>query len=156
MKPQSNEPCNSCALWNNGCEHYNSSSMRIFGFCGHFEPIPYPVEIKQRDVSYGELAALQEVFEEQAKDWNFYCEEHREQCLLDFQQQYIDGDDNPKIRDAGYGMKRVRYSSKEIIEAASKRETEFDMCCLVNYVQQRGMSKSLEDLIDEFEDLPEY
>lgn len=61
---------------------------------------------RQRDVSYGELAALQEMFEEQAKEWVFDEEETRQECLLDFQQQYIDGDDNPQIRDAGYGMHR--------------------------------------------------
>ena len=61
---------------------------------------------RQRDVSYGELAALQEIFEEQAKEWVFDEEETRQECLLDFQQQYIDGDDNPQIRDAGYGMHR--------------------------------------------------
>ena len=63
-------------------------------------------EPRQRDVSYGELAALQEMFEEQAKEWIFDEEETMQECLLDFQQQYIDGDDNPQIRDAGYGMRR--------------------------------------------------
>lgn len=63
-------------------------------------------EPRQRDVSYGELSALQEMFEEQAKEWVFDEEETRQECLLDFQQQYIDGDDNPQIRDAGYGMHR--------------------------------------------------
>ena len=63
-------------------------------------------EHHQRDVSYGELAALQEMFEEQAKEWIFDEEETMQECLLDFQQQYIDGDDNPQIRDAGYGMHR--------------------------------------------------
>ena len=63
-------------------------------------------EPHQRDVSYGELAALQEMFDEQAKEWIFDEEETMQACLLDFQQQYIDGDDNPQIRDAGYGMHR--------------------------------------------------
>ena len=63
-------------------------------------------EPHQRDVSYGELAALQEMFEEQAKEWIFDEKETMQECLLDFQQQYIDGDDNPQIRDAGYGMHR--------------------------------------------------
>ena len=56
--------------------------------------------------SYGELAALQEMFDEQAKEWIFDEKETMQECLLDFQQQYIDGDDNPQIRDAGYGMRR--------------------------------------------------
>ena len=63
-------------------------------------------EPHQRDVSYGELAALQEMFEKQAKEWIFDEKETMQECLLDFQQQYIDGDDNPQIRDAGYGMHR--------------------------------------------------
>ena len=63
-------------------------------------------EPRQRDVSYGELATLQEMFEEQAKEWVFDEEETMQECLLDFQQQYIDGNDNPQIRDAGYGMHR--------------------------------------------------
>lgn len=63
-------------------------------------------EPHQRDVSYGELAALQEMFDEQAKEWIFDEEETRQECLLDFQQQYIDGDDNPQIQSAGYGMRR--------------------------------------------------
>lgn len=61
---------------------------------------------RQRDVSYGELAALKEMFDEQAKEWIFDDEETMEECLLDFQQQYIDGDDNPQIQNAGYGMHR--------------------------------------------------
>lgn len=63
-------------------------------------------ESHQRDISYGELAALQEMFDEQAKEWIFDEKETMQECLLDFQQQYIDGDDNPQIRDAGYGMHR--------------------------------------------------
>lgn len=40
MKPQSNEPCVHCAIWNDktGCEYYNSSAMVIFGACGHKQP----------------------------------------------------------------------------------------------------------------------
>lgn len=37
MRPQNNEPCIKCKLWNNktGCKHYDSSAMQIFGACGH-------------------------------------------------------------------------------------------------------------------------
>ena len=55
-------------------------------------------EPHQRDVSYGELAALQEMFDEQAKEWIFDEEETLQECLLDFQQQYIDGDTRRWIR----------------------------------------------------------
>lgn len=37
MKPQENEPCNTCEHWVNGdCElgRYNSSTLVIFGYCG--------------------------------------------------------------------------------------------------------------------------
>ena len=37
MRPQENEPCNTCQHWINGdCElgRYNSSSLVIFGYCG--------------------------------------------------------------------------------------------------------------------------
>ena len=46
------------------------------------------------------------MFDEQAKECIFDEEETMQECMLDSQQQYIDGDDNPQIRDAGYGMHR--------------------------------------------------
>ena len=47
----------------------------------------------QRDVSYGELAALQDLFYEQVEEQGivFPDEEIEQECLFDFQQQYIDG-----------------------------------------------------------------
>lgn len=53
----------------------------------------------QRDVSYGELIALDEEFERQVKERyiEFPDSEIEEQCHLDFVQQYIDGDDDPQI-----------------------------------------------------------
>ena len=55
--------------------------------------------MEQRDVSYGELAALDEEFEKQVKERNivFPDPEIEEQCHFDFVQQYIDGDDDPQI-----------------------------------------------------------
>ncbi len=55
--------------------------------------------MEQRDVSYGELAALDEEFERQVKEKNiiFPDSEIEEQCHFDFVQQYIDGDDAPHI-----------------------------------------------------------
>lgn len=38
MKPQKDEPCNNCKNWKNGCKHYNSTSMIIFGCCGYKKP----------------------------------------------------------------------------------------------------------------------
>ena len=53
----------------------------------------------QRDVSYGELVELENLFNEQVKKFNigFECEEERDEALIDFIQQYIDGNDNPQI-----------------------------------------------------------
>lgn len=53
----------------------------------------------QRSVSYGELAELQKMFDEQAaaRGITFDCDELREEALLVFQQQYIDGSDKPEI-----------------------------------------------------------
>lgn len=53
----------------------------------------------ERDVSYGELAALGDMFEQEVRQRNvsFPCDEIREQALLDFIQQYQEGNDNPHI-----------------------------------------------------------
>ena len=54
---------------------------------------------EQRDISYGELAALQELFDQQVEEFNigFECDEEREEALFDFVQQYINGNDDPQI-----------------------------------------------------------
>lgn len=53
----------------------------------------------QRDVSYGELAALEDLFYQQVEEQGieFPDEEIENECLMDFQQQYIDGEDEPQI-----------------------------------------------------------
>ena len=42
MKPQYDEPCNDCRYWDDetGCSqgHYDSSAMKIFGYCGMAKP----------------------------------------------------------------------------------------------------------------------
>lgn len=52
----------------------------------------------QRNVSYGEIIALENEFDAQADGIEFESEDARDECLSDFIQQYIDGDDNPEIR----------------------------------------------------------
>ncbi len=54
---------------------------------------------EQRDISYGELAALQELFDQQVDEFNigFECEEEQQEALFDFVQQYINGNDDPQI-----------------------------------------------------------
>ena len=41
MRPQNDEPCVDCKFWSNrvGCkiDRYESTSMRIFGYCGFFQ-----------------------------------------------------------------------------------------------------------------------
>ena len=56
--------------------------------------------MKQRQVSYDKLVALDEEFERQVKEKNivFPNPEIEQECRFDFVQQYIDGDDNPQIR----------------------------------------------------------
>lgn len=55
--------------------------------------------MRQRDISYGELAALEDAFYEQVHEQNitFPDEETENECLMDFQQQYIEGNDDPQI-----------------------------------------------------------
>ena len=62
-------------------------------------PSNYVGNGEQRDVSYGELAELSNMFNEQIKEFNigFECEEERQEALFDFIQQYINGNDDPKI-----------------------------------------------------------
>lgn len=42
MRPQYDEPCNDCRFWDNsvGCKlgHYDSTSIKIFGYCGLAKP----------------------------------------------------------------------------------------------------------------------
>ena len=56
--------------------------------------------IMEREITYSQLHLLQEVFEQQVKEQNivFYDEEQEELCFDDFIEQYVQGDDNPKIR----------------------------------------------------------
>lgn len=54
-------------------------------------------EIKQRSVSYSELAELTAIFEELAANLNLHGEK-RIEAEIDFIEQYINGNDNPVIR----------------------------------------------------------
>ena len=49
--------------------------------------------------SYGELAVLQTMFEEEAQNVNFENDEQRSDAYMDFVQQYIENqDEDPHIR----------------------------------------------------------
>lgn len=52
----------------------------------------------QRDISYGELAALSEDFDRQAEEFPELHGEDRLNAEIDFIDQYINGNDNPEIR----------------------------------------------------------
>ncbi len=54
----------------------------------------------EREITYAQLHLLQEMFVRQVKEQNvvFLDEEQEELCFDDFIEQYVQGDDNPKIR----------------------------------------------------------
>ena len=56
--------------------------------------------MEQRDVSYGELAELENMFYERVNTIGivFPDDEIEQECLMDYQQQYIEGNDEPIIR----------------------------------------------------------
>lgn len=62
-------------------------------------PSNYVGNGEQRNVSYGELAELENMFNEQVKKFriSFDSKEERDEALFDFTQQYINGNDDPKV-----------------------------------------------------------
>lgn len=62
-------------------------------------PSSYVGNGEQRSISYGELAELQSLFDKQVGEFNigFECEEEQQEALFDFVQQYINGNDDPRI-----------------------------------------------------------
>lgn len=52
----------------------------------------------ERNVSYGELAVLEEMFDEQTAGHVFEDDDIKDQCKFDFIDQYIHGNDNPEVR----------------------------------------------------------
>ena len=66
---------------------------------------------EQRNISYGELAALQELFDQQVEEFNigFECDEEREEALFDFIQQYINGNDDPQIEYVDQDLQAINH-----------------------------------------------
>lgn len=65
----------------------------------HIKRIDEMSKNEQRSVSYQELSELEEMFNKQVKEKNIKFDDN-EQCseaLFDFIDQYINGNDNPKI-----------------------------------------------------------
>ena len=54
--------------------------------------------MRNENISYGEIAELSKIFDEQTKDHTFECEETQQECFFDFVEQYINGDMNPQVR----------------------------------------------------------
>lgn len=69
---------------------------------------------EQRDISYGELVALQQEFETQLDENGviFDDDESYEEALGDFIQQYMEGDDNPMIDMSTANVRPVRDSKR--------------------------------------------
>lgn len=67
------------------------------------------IKDSQRSVSHGELAALEEEFDTQVAEKSLNLDEETRSIMLnDFVQQYIDGNDDPKIGDS----KKIKDSRK--------------------------------------------
>lgn len=82
---------------------------------------------EQRDISYGEIVALQQEFETQLDERGvvFDNDEDYDEAFFDFEQQYIDGDDDPqinwenaKVRPVRDSKRRVKDSDENSIKAA--------------------------------------
>ncbi len=52
--------------------------------------------MEERNISYGELAELQDMFEEQTAGIQMDDEQYNE-CMFDFIDQYIHGNDMPEV-----------------------------------------------------------
>lgn len=65
----------------------------------HIKKVNEMIEDTQRSVSYGELAELENMFNEQVKKRNivFSGNEECTEALFDFIQQYIEGNNNPQV-----------------------------------------------------------
>ena len=74
------------------------------------------IKDEQRDISYGELAALSDEFETQLDEHDviFDDEEDRDEAFFDFVQQYIDGDDDPQINWENAKVRPVRDSKRRV------------------------------------------
>ena len=82
---------------------------------------------EQRDISYGELVALQQEFETQLDENGviFDDEDSYEGALSDFIQQYIDGNDNPMIDLSAANVRPVRDSKRRQVKDGRR---EIDVC----------------------------
>lgn len=82
---------------------------------------------EQRDISYGELVALQQEFEAQLDENGviFDDEDSYEEALSDFIQQYIDGNDNPMIDLSAANVRPVRDSKRRRVKDNIPSERQY-------------------------------
>lgn len=82
---------------------------------------------EQRDISYGELVALQQEFEAQLDENGvvFDDDESYEEALGDFIQQYIDGNDNPTLDLSDTNLRPIRDSKCRRVRDGRR---EIDAC----------------------------
>lgn len=71
---------------------------------------------EQRDISYGEIVALQQEFETQLDEHGviFNDDDDYDEALNDFIQQYMDGDDDPQINWENARVRPVRDSKRRV------------------------------------------
>ena len=53
--------------------------------------------MEERNISYLEITLLQEQFNKQSANIKFSCQEIKDECLFDFVEQYIYGNDLPTV-----------------------------------------------------------
>lgn len=53
-------------------------------------------------------------------------------------------------------MSMGKYTDKQIIAEAQRRGIEYDETCMVDFVRENESCMSLEDIVDEYEDLIGY
>lgn len=87
-------------------------------------------ELPQRDISYGELAELGNLFEKQLleKGITLCDDEYRQEALFDFIDQYQNGNDNPELR--------LLYPERQIGMGSAVKFKVPAMCLLENAVFQ--------------------
>jgi len=94
------------------------------------------IKDSQRSVSYGELADLEDEFDAQVAEKGLELDEETRSIMLsDFVQQYIDGDDDPKIGDS----KKIKDAKKA------------PMTCLEYVLENADLSEFTKDLLNDCE-----
>lgn len=102
---------------------------------------------EQRDVSYGELVALQQEFETQLDENHviFDDDDDYDEALNDFIQQYMDGDDDPQIDFSMAKVRPVRDSKKRVRDARGRANYEPVKRAIDEFVEEYCSDESIDD-----------